>query len=194
MSKEITPSIVRDIKVAAKRLGAALPNEKHTRLLDIAAHAISGAADYQQVVREAKAGLAKDKRFSKERMSYADWAEARATFRRGYWYFVPDKRAVVFEGEFAPYIFFLRQLGSTGALLDAALQIQKKKWPDEFRKDPRLLCPDYQVDHFLGLIDDLCRFYFDDSIQGVFSPGGRVITAVDWERAISEKAAMHPLN
>tara|TARA_R110000850_G_scaffold271624_1_gene406082 strand:+ start:162 stop:776 length:615 start_codon:yes stop_codon:yes gene_type:complete len=178
----VSPLILGNIRTSAKRLKRILPKKSHTELLDIASYLVTGADSYRDVRMAASKILNKRPITDKNQgpillemseegrsLTYGQQLEIEPTFKRGDWYFYPSERALVFEGEFSPYVLSVDKFKGPVELLDFVLQIQKKKW-DKNQTKNTTVSPTYQVDEFIGLMDDLCRYYFDNSVQGVFCP------------------------
>lgn len=193
MNKEVSPLMLNNIKVAAKRLKKHLPEKKHAELLDIATHQILGFSSYRDAQISASNILKKrpitdvnqgrllmEMSEAGRTLPYGQMVDEKPTFRRGDWYFYPHSRVVVFDGEFSPYVLGIDRLSNTTELLDFILQIQKKKWSKDQIKGTTV-SPTYQVDEFITLIDQLCHHYFKNSIQGVFSPFGD-FKSVTWPK------------
>lgn len=180
MQKYISPLELSKIKEVAKRLRKSFPEKNHMQMLDITARAITGASNYREAE---KLSDETPKNYVESRtLLYARSLSTKPTFKSGDWYFFPDNLDVVFEGEFSPYPINLTQLSTSSEFLDFILQIQKKKWPGSTIKEHGI-SPTYQVDEFITLISRLCEYYLNNSIQGVYSPGGK-IRHVDWPNAI----------
>ncbi|EGQ8312686.1 hypothetical protein O2V57_004381 [Vibrio parahaemolyticus] len=195
-SKKITSSDLSNIKKAAKRLGKFVPENKHAMNLDIATYQILGLKTYREAIKvqelqrerdlqedenarnQAKLGIS----FTKytPRFNYGEMHDLKSSHSHGDWHFYSAHRALVFEGEFSPYPIEIDRLNSSAKLLDFILQIQKKKWNDKVVEITGISST-YQVDSFVSLIDELCQMYLNNSIQGVYSPGGNSKT-VDWEK------------
>ena len=184
MSKSISVLTIQEIKIAAKRIGKSFPEKKHAELLDIAAYAITGKKNYYEAT-QASEKLINSKLNVDNKWTFAEYHNTKPEFKQGDWYFYPDQKAVVFEGEFSPYPLFFDHISNSSKLLDCILQIQKKKWPKN-QVQKYKISPTYQVDNFITLIDALCHYYFNNSIQGVFCPGDRP-KKVDWETAFKKK-------
>ena len=191
MKKEISPLSLKEIKVAAKRLKKTLPEKKHSELLDIATYQFFGFNSFREAVVSASKILKKRPVTDKSQglllvgmmeesrsITYGQANGQRPTFKRGDWYFYPKDRVLVFEGEFVPYIWGIDRLSDSCHLLDLILQIQKKKWAKS-QIEGTTVSPTYQLDELITLIDELCQYYFNSSIQGVFSPSGK-FTQVSW--------------
>lgn len=193
MNKEVSPLALNTIKVAAKRLKKYLPEKKHSELLDIASHQILGLNSYRDAQISASNILKKrpvtdmnqgpllmEMSEAGRSVTYGQMVNEKPAFRRGDWYFYPHSRSLVFDGEFSPYVWGIDRLSNTAELLDFILQIQKKKWSKDQIKGTTV-SPTYQVDECITLIDELCRHYFENSIQGVFSPSGEY-KSVTWPK------------
>lgn len=190
-----TPLTLQSIKTAAKRLKRHLSEMTHTQRLDVAAYVISGHKNFRDAKTasqnlldkrpEPMSGLSSLSEIGRT-LTHGQLNNEEPLFKRGDWYFYPETPFVVFEGEFSPYGLPLDHLSSSVRLLDFILQIQKKRWPKAAVK--KGISPTYQVDEFISLIDDLCRYYLDNTIQGALSPGGQERT-VDWDKAIKTKHA-----
>jgi len=193
MKKEVTPLCLSDIKIAAKRLKKYLPEKKHTERLDIATYQVLGLKTFREAQISASKILKKRSVTDTNQgpflmemtemgrsVTYGQMFDILPSFKRGDWYLYPQSRALVFDGEFSPYVFGLDELSDSSKLLDVILQIQKKKWSKE-QIEGTNVSPTYQLDEFITLIDELCRFYLNDTIQGVFSPFGKFKT-VKWPK------------
>lgn len=178
MKNEISPLTLSSIKMAAKRLKKHLPGRKHTEHLDIASHLLVGLKSYREVLLNASSLIKKRPGGDGRTLTYGQIFYQKPAFKRGDWYFYPVNRAVVFDGEFSPYTFGIDRLGNSSELLDFLLQVQKKKWLKSQIQNTQV-GPTYQVDALISLIDDLCRYYFKNSVQGVFSPSGE-FKSVTW--------------
>ncbi|WP_419148527.1 hypothetical protein [Pseudoalteromonas 'SMAR'] len=185
MNKELSPLKIKQIKTAAKRLKSHLPDKSHTELLDIVSHQLYGFNSYRDAVKASESIL--KKRSEPESNSLGQmqrnitWGQKfnqSPTFKSGDWYFYPEDKVIVFDGEFTPYMIGVDQISNSLQLLDFILQIQKKKWPIELVKSSGI-SPTYQVDEFIELINQLCIYYFEMPIQGVFSPFGH-FKEVQW--------------
>ncbi|EJG1483197.1 hypothetical protein CF504_RS17835 [Vibrio parahaemolyticus] len=193
MTKDISPLTLNNIKVAARRLKNHLPEKTHSERLDIASYQILGFDSYRDAKIAADNILKKrpitdmnrdllSKVMTEEgrTITYGQMVDEKPTFRRGDWYFYPHSRVLVFDGEFSPYVFEIDRLSNSTELLDLILQIQKKKWSKDQIKGTTV-SPTYQVDELITLIDQLCHYYFNNSIQGVFSPAGQ-FKSVIWPK------------
>lgn len=180
MQKSISPLELSKIKEVAKRLRKSFPEKNHMQMLDITARAITGVSNY----REAEKLSDETPKYyvESQTLQYASLNSVKPTFKSGDWYFYADTLDVVFEGEFSPYPIHLTQLSTSNKFLDFILQIQKKRWSGSTIKEHGI-SPTYQVDEFISLISQLCEYYLNNSIQGVYSPGGES-REVDWSIVI----------
>lgn len=89
------------------------------------------------------------------------------------------------------YGITLDRLTSSAKLLDIILQMQRKgRWsergPEAANNYGQWKCDDYQIWDFIEVVDQLCRHYMKNTIQGVFCPWGDV-HEVDWDKLVSKK-------
>lgn len=200
MKNEISPLKLDEIKVVAKRLKEHLPDIQHMKRLDIASYLITGTQSFRDAQKLSENILVKrQKRNSadgdilpnkplQQTQTYGQSFDEVPSFKKGDWYFYPKNNALVFDGEFSPYSIELIKLNTTSMLLDSILQIQKKKW-HKSQIEGTSVSPTYQVDEFISLVNDLCLYYFNNTVQSVFSPSG-VSKTVNWLDAIANKNSL----
>jgi hypothetical protein len=85
----------------------------------------------------------------------------------------------------------LDQLTSSAKLLDIILQMQRKgRWSERGAEATnnygQWKCDDYQIWDFIEVVDQLCKHYKKNSIQGVFSAWGGE-HEIDWDKLVSRK-------
>jgi hypothetical protein len=170
MSKTLVNKI-STVKTAAKRLKKSIPEKSHMQLLDIATHAITGKSNFHELNN---IGL--------------NYSYLNPFIKVGNWSFNPDDQSLSFsDTEYSPYVIFLEQVNTSTKFLDFILQLNKKRNSDA----PEWIncSPAFETDNFISLMEALCNFYFDNSVQGVFSPKGE-FKEIDWERAINIKSGV----
>lgn len=185
MKHGISPLKLDQIKTAAKRLKKHLPGKQHMELLDIASHVLIGINSYREAQSLSEKILIKREGNDEGRsLTYGEIFGENPKFKCGDWFFYPSTKSLVFDGEFSPYPIDITRLDSSVKLLDFILQIQKR-WSKTQIKGTKV-SPTYQVEEFISLIDELCRYYFNDTIQGVYSPFGEAKN-VDWANVLLKK-------
>jgi hypothetical protein len=177
-------NVISVVKIAAKRLKKSIPNKTLMQIQDIASHAITGKSSFHELLKGSEK--------NSENIKVLIWGEiheVESIFQRGNWYFYPDKQAIVLEGtKYSPYAVFLTNLKTSSELLDFILQIQSKRhhgsanWYDSE--------PAFETDNFISLMNDICEYYFDNRIQGVFSPNGKS-KEVSWIEVVEKKEFNH---
>src|SRR5437879_10884001 len=102
-------------------------------------------------------------------------------FQSGCWSYFEDRMLIAFNPEvndprpgFPIYGVSLDQLTTSAKLLDIILQMQQKGcWSRKGKKAEnnygKWLCDDYQIWHFIEVVNSLCKHYMKKSIQGVLS-------------------------
>lgn len=209
MSKSITPAQIEQVKVAAKRLKKSCPDLPHAKLLDISAYQFFGVASYHEAQKRADfdvpvdveadvqedeaeevASNLRDQPSSADplrprRTHYSEYTDLKPAVTVGHWHYFSETMELCFDGAVNPYVLTLDQVSSTGKYLDWILQLNRKFWP-KIDVERYGVWPDYQVKEFIRMMDWLCQAYFKDTVQGVFSPSGKVKT-VDWKAAIKKR-------
>jgi hypothetical protein len=119
-------------------------------------------------------------------------------FKSGCWSYFEDRMLIAFNPEkndprpdWPVYGVKLDQLTSSAALLDYILQMQRKgRWSERGKEAAnnygRWLCDDYQIWDFIQVVDEVCKHYMKNSIQGVFSPSGKN-HQIDWDKLVSKE-------
>lgn len=173
-------NVISVVKIAAKRLKKSIPNKSLMQIQDIAAHAITGKSSFHELLKGTKK--------TPENIKVVNWGEMHkleSTFNRGSWFFYPDKQAIVLEGtNYSPYAVFLTDLKTSSELLDFILQIQGKRHHDSDSWYDAT--PAFETDNFISLMNDICEYYFDTRIQGLFSPNGKS-KEVSWVEVVKNK-------
>jgi hypothetical protein len=95
------------------------------------------------------------------------------------------------QSDIPEYGITLDKLTSSAKLLDIILQMQRKgRWSERSAEATnnygQWLCDDYQIWEFIEVVDQLCKHYMKNSIQGVFSAWGGE-HEIDWEKLVSRK-------
>jgi hypothetical protein len=159
---------ISTVKIAAKRLKKSFPEKSHMQLLDIATHAITGKSNFHEL---SKIG--------------SNYSSLNPFLKVGNWSFNPDGQSLTLsDTEYSPYVIFLEQVNTSTKFLDFILQLNKKRNHDATEW---INCsPAFETDNFISLMESLCSYYFDSSVQGIFSPSGEY-KDIDWELAINMK-------
>lgn len=167
MSKTIVNKI-SSVKKAAKRLKKSFPEKSHMQLLDIATHAITGKSNFHELNNIA-----------------LNLFCLNPFIKVGNWSFNPESQLLLLsDTEYSPYVIYLEQVNTSTKFLDFILQLNKKRSHDATEW---INCsPAFETDNFISLMEALCNFYFDKSVQGVFSPKGDY-KEIDWGRAIKQR-------
>lgn len=176
--------VISLVKIAAKRLKKSIPNKSLMQIQDIATHAITGKSSFHELQKSSE----KTPR-NIDVLYRGEIHKLESTFNRGSWYFYPDEQAIVLEGtDYSPYVVFLNNVKTSSQLLDFILQIQSKRHHDAdswFDATPA-----FETDNFITLMNDICKYYFDNSIQGVFSPFGQS-TEISWTEVVKKHESNH---
>lgn len=121
-----------------------------------------------------------------------------AKFKSGCWRYLDDHMLIAFQPlkddprpEIPEYGVALDDLTNSAKLLDIILQMQRKgRWseraPEALNNFGQWHCDDYQIWDFIQVVDQLCKHYMKDSIQGVFCAWGDD-HEIDWDKLVSRK-------